>query len=107
MKKLLISLGLCVALVGCTTNQITVAYKTLYSVEHVTVSTYDGYLDSVVKGQTSTNSVPKVSKAFNDFQASYIVALDAAEFNTNALAPSSLLQESTDIITLINTVKGH
>lgn len=107
MKKLLLSLSLIVLMVGCTTTQQQTTYKTLYTVEHLTVSTYDGYLDTVIKGQTTTNSVPQVSKAYNDFQAAYIIALDAAEYNTNALAPENLVVESQDIINLINTVKGH
>lgn len=106
MKKLLAGLVAAVLIVGCTTTQQLRSYQTLYTVEHLTSDTYDGYLDTVIKGQTSTNSTPKVSKAFNLFQASYLVALDAAQYNTNALAPSSLVQESTDVINLINTVKG-
>jgi len=108
MKKLLASLGLvAIVAIGCTTTQQQTTFNTLYSLEHVTVATYDGYLDTVIKGQTSTNSVPQVSKAYNTFQASYLVALDAAQYNTNALAPNSLLVESQDVINLINTVKGH
>lgn len=109
MKKLilvpLVSIALLIA--GCTTTQQTTAYKTLYSVEHTTVSAYDGYIDTVIKGQTSTNQVPTVAKAFNTFQASYIIALDAVQYNTNALAPAALVQESQDVIGLIITAKGH
>lgn len=91
---------------GCTTSQQTITYKTLFSIEHVTVSAYDGYLDTVIKGQTSTNSLPLISRAYNTFQGSYLIALDVAQYNTNALAPAALITESQDIINLINTVKG-
>lgn len=105
--RLLLPLVSLVLLIGCTTSQIELAYKTLYSTEHTVISAYDGYLDTVVKGQTSTNSVPTISKAYNTFQASYIIALDAAQYNTNALAPSALVQEANDVVGLIITAKGH
>lgn len=112
MKKLavpailfLLAIGLCALPQGCASQQ-KVVFNTLYSVEHTTVAAYDGYMASVISGATSTNAVPKVSKGFNTFQASFLVALDAAQFNTNAIAPASLVQESSDLINLINTVKG-
>lgn len=120
MKNLLVKSLLCVALClpvaistvslvgcgGCTTSQQTTAFNTLYTVEHTTVAAYDGYLTSVIKGTTATNDLPKVSKAFNTFQKSFLVALDAAQFNTNALAPASLVTESQDLLNLLTTVKG-
>lgn len=89
---------------GCNTSQQQVAFNTLYSVEHTTVAAYDGYISGVIGGTVSTNGVPRVSKAFNTFQASFIVALDAAQFNTNSLAPNSLIVESQDVINLISAV---
>ena len=90
---------------GCKTSQQQAAFNTLYSVEHTTVSAYDGYLDLVVAGKLTTNAVPRVAKSFNTFQASFLVALDAAQFNTNALAPANLLVESQDVINLITQIK--
>jgi hypothetical protein len=97
--------GLSLLVSGCRTSQQQAAFNTLYSVEHVTVSAYDGYLDLVVTGKVSTNDVPRVSKSFNTFQASFLIALDAAQYNTNALAPASLLVESQDVINLITVIK--
>lgn len=107
MKKLLTSLSISALLfTGCALLQSNTPYKTLYTIEHTTSDAYDAYLDTVTKGSSSTNAVPSVSTKFNLFQASYLIALDAAQYNTNALAPSSLVQESSDVIDLINTVKG-
>lgn len=91
---------------GCSTTQQTVTYNTLYSVEHTTVAAYDGYVKAVITGQASTNGLPAVSKSFNAFQASFLVALDAAQFNTNALAPANLMVESADVINLISQFKS-
>ena len=100
------SIAVCLSTSGCTTTQRTVAYNSLYSVEKVTTGAYDSYLDSVIQGISTTNGVPRVSKAYNHFHASFLLALDSVQFNTNAIAPASLVVESGDIINLIQTVKG-
>lgn len=91
---------------ACNTSQQRIAFNTLYSVEKATTAAYDGYLDSVIKGVTPTNGVPKVSRAYNHFQSSFVVALDGVQFNTNALAPASLVVEAQDVVNLINNWKG-
>jgi hypothetical protein len=103
---LAVSIPSIVLIQGCTTSQQTIAYNTLYSVEHGVVSAYDGYLDTVVAGTTSTNGLHRVSVAYNTFQASFKIALDAAQFNTNALAPLNLQVEAADVINLIVLLKG-
>jgi hypothetical protein len=115
MKRLLQTLALVaiclspvvVSMTGCTTTQTRYAYNSLYTVEHVTHDAYSGYIDSVIARQTSTNGVPQVSSVYNKFQASFLVVLSAAQFNTNALAPASLEQESRDVINLIITLKNR
>lgn len=104
MKKLILSLLIVCA--GCTATQQKVTYNTIYSVEVSTKAAYDSYLTLVVKGQTTTNFVPQVTKVFNDFQAGAILATVATQNNTNALAPSSLIDEANAVINLINVVKG-
>lgn len=107
MKQLLTILSLFIAcLIGCTTTQQSVTYKTLFGLETATVGAYDAYSASVIKGAIATNDVPKVSHVFNDFQASMQVAIVAAQNNTNALAPASLVQESDAVINLITTITG-
>jgi hypothetical protein len=90
---------------GCTTAQQQTTYNSLFTVEHTVVSTYDGYLDLVIKGSVSTNGLPSVSKSYNTFQGAYLVALDAAQFNTNALAPANLITEAGDFVNLVNVIK--
>jgi hypothetical protein len=94
------------AVVGCVTTPKQAAFNSLYSVEKLTTGAYDGYIDSVLNGQSTTNGVPRVSSAYNKFQSSFVIALDAVQFNTNALAPTSLVIESGDVINLINQFKN-
>ncbi len=97
-------------LVGCKLSQQQVSYNTIASLESVTTAAYDGYSQYVISTLNTpapaTNAVPQVSKAFNDFQAAELIALDAVQNNTNALAPASLVTESEDVINLINSVKS-
>ena len=92
-------------LMGCKASQQQVAYNTIYSVQKATVASYDAYLSLVIQGKVATNDVPRVSKAFNVFQASSLVAMDGVQFNTNALAPASLVTEANDVINLITIAK--
>lgn len=106
MKKILLAVGLALLVAGCATSVQTVAYKTLFGLEVATTGAYDGYTKSVIAGAISTNSVPQVSHAFNDFQASMQVAIVVAQGNSNALAPANLVAESGAVINLITTVTG-
>lgn len=90
---------------GCKTSQQQTAYKTIYSLEKATTAAYDGYLDLVIAGKVGTNDMPKLAKAYNSFQAAELIALDAVQFNTNALAPANLVIESRDIINFINKIR--
>ena len=91
-----------VVFVGCKASQQRIAFNTLASIQTATVAAYDGYALGVVRKQIPTNDVPKVSQKFNLFQASWLVALDAVQYNTNALAPPSLEVISIDLLNLIN-----
>lgn len=89
---------------GCSTTQQRQAYNTIYSLERAAMAAYDSYMTGVIRGEIRTNDVPQVSKSFNVFQASMLVALDAAEFNRNAEAPASLSNQAADLLFLIKTV---
>ena len=107
MKKYILGcVGVAVLIVACATSPQKVAYTTLYGLEQGVVASYDGYVALVLKGSLPTNDVPKVAHAFNTFQASAVVALDAVEYNTNAIAPANLMVEGQDVINLITTVTG-
>lgn len=106
MKKLLFSISLGILLIGCTTSQQTTAFNTIYSVEKGTTAAFDGYISTVLDGTTSTNGLPRVASVYNVFQAGVKDALSAVQFNTNALAPASLIIESKDVINTIAAVKN-
>jgi hypothetical protein len=90
--------------IGCVTSHQQVVFNSLYTVDHTTVAAYDAYLDQVIAGHAPTNGVPRVSRAFNRFQIGFTIALDAAQYNTNAIAPTNLIIESKDVINLITAV---
>lgn len=99
------SLLAAIIIIGCTTSQQTAAFNTIYSLSHGVNSAYSAYCDGIIAGTYSTNSNPTIAKAFNDYQASSLVALDAVQYNTNALAPPALTTEAQDVINLITAAK--
>jgi hypothetical protein len=105
MKTILATLAICAVLIGCTTSQQSTAFKTLASAEATVNLANDSYQTLVIKGAIPTNTVPQVSKLYNDFQASELLALDAVQFNTNALSPTALVVEGQDFVNLINSIK--
>lgn len=92
---------------GCTTSQQRIAFNTIGSLETTTTAAVDGYFLAVAKGGVSTNGVPAVSRDYNKFQGGVLVALDIVQNNTNALAPASLQQLSTDLISEIGQFRGE
>lgn len=94
-----------VSLAGCTTTQQTASYKTLSSVESAVTTAYDVYTGQVAQGKIGTNDVPKVSKQFNQVQASLTLAATLAQNSTNALAPDALVAEAAAFINIINQIK--
>lgn len=106
MKTRIITfLSLCAILVivGCATQT---AFKTIASVQATGMAANDSYQSLVIRGALPTNDVPRESKAFNDLQASVLIALDAVQFNSNALAPSSLVVEGQDFVNLVTSIKS-
>jgi len=91
---------------GCTTSQQRIAFNTIGTLETATTAAVDGYFLAVTKGDVPTNGVPVVSRDYNKFQGGVIVALDLVQNNTNALAPASLQQLSTDLISEIGQFRG-
>ena len=96
-------LGLAIA-PGCTTTQQKTTYQTLGVLEQSSTAAVDGYYALVIRGTLPTNDVPRVTRAYNVFQAAIAVAIDGAAANTNALAPPSLVTLSQDLVNLVNTV---
>lgn len=93
--------GMIIMLLGCNTTQQRTAYNTLGSVESATTAGVDGYFLAAAKGMADTNGIPKVAKAYNQFQADMQVAVLLAQNNTNALAPSNIVAEATDVLNAV------
>lgn len=108
MKKLLLVPILSLAvLIGCTTSQQSTAFKSIATVEATVNVANDGYQQLVIVGQLPTNDVPKIAHLYNAFQASELIALDAVQFNTNALAPSALIIEGQDFVNVVTAIKSN
>jgi uncharacterized lipoprotein NlpE involved in copper resistance len=88
-------------IVGCNTTQQRTTYNTLGALEATATAAVDGYYAATIKGLAPTNGIPTVSKAFNEFQASFVVAIDLAQNNSNVLADTNLQQEAADVITAV------
>jgi hypothetical protein len=102
MKTIFLSSILALAiLVGCTTTQQRTTYNTLASTEATATAAVDGYFLATAKGLADTNGIPKVAKAFNDFQAVMQVAVLVAQNNSNALAPANVIQELSVVVSTV------
>lgn len=95
------------AVPGCTTSQQRVAYNSLYSVETSTTAAYDAYLHSVVLGKVTTNDVPQVTQAFNNFQLAMQAAVMVGQFNMTNAAPSNVTALASNVLSLIVKAKGR
>lgn len=107
-EMLAIALGIALiwlALSGCVSGRNT--YTTLASTEKAVVLSYEGYLDSVIKGQTRTNELPIVAKSFDVFQAEFRVAVDAASGNTNGPVTGDLSTKAANLIQQITNAKSQ
>lgn len=104
MKKLLVLVGL-IVLVGCATTQQRTTYNTLYSVEQTAMTSYDAYLDLVVKGKVATNDVPRVSRAFDAFQAQMQFAVKQSQYNWTNIAPADVTSALSNLVWTIQTAK--
>jgi len=92
-------------LIGCA-SQSKVLYNTLASVQVATTGAYNSYLDLVVQGKLTTNSVPVISKDYNLFQQVWSAAVYVAQWQTNSAVPQSVLDASSKVVTDINAAKG-
>lgn len=106
-KTLLLTALISIIVVGCTTSSQRTTYNTIATVEQTATLAVDDYYKLVIKGTVSTNGVPTVSKAFNDLQVTGQLAAVTAENGTNALAPSSLVLEASQLGVLITTFESN
>ncbi len=107
MKKSILSAFLVALIfVACSTTQQKTALVTIGALEASATGAVSSYYALVIKNQLPTNGVPKVSHAFNSFQASARLALEIVQQNTNAIAPGALVIESRDLLDLVNVISG-
>ncbi len=83
----------------CSQSQQRVTYNSLYSVGLGVNSAYAAYNDQVVAGKSTFS--PNVAKAYNDFQAAFNLAVQAAQLNTKAIAPQSLIDLANTVYATI------
>lgn len=102
---LILSLVVVISISCYSTHQQT-AFKTIATAEATVNTANDAYQTLVIKGYLPTNDVPKVAHLYNQFQAAELLALDAVQFNTNAVAPTNLVVESQDFVNLITTIEA-
>ena len=105
--KYAISVALALAvLLGCNTAQRRLAYNSISSVGHGVDLSMKAYMDLVVADKVSRQSLPEVARAYNDFQAAFSLAVQAAQFASNAPASSDLVKSAASFTALINASKG-
>lgn len=71
----------------CSQSQQTITFNTIYSLGQAVNQAYAAYMDKVVAGTATFNVT--VAKAYNDFQAAFLVSVNAAQ-TVNAPAPANL-----------------
>lgn len=89
--------------VGCNLTPQTAAFNTIGSLESGVTGAYDGYIQAILAKQVTTNSLPLVSQSFNQFQSDALLATIVLNNNTNALAPTALIDESAALLNVITT----
>jgi len=106
MKKLtqIGALFCLLAFAGCATNRA--VYNTLASVKATTDTAVSGYFDMVAKQQASIKGVPAVARAYDTFEVAFGFAIQMAQFNTNTVAPPSVVITSSEVLTAIIAAKG-
>lgn len=92
-------------LIGCVSASKTV-YNTLASVQVTTSGAYSAYLDLVVQGKLTTNSVPLVSKDYTIYQTVWNTAVSVASLGVNAPATQPVTDAAAKVVADITIAKG-
>lgn len=77
------------------------AYNTIATELATVNSSYAAYVELVLLGKVKTNDFPKVTRAYETFQKSAQIAIELANFNTNAIAPPSVSSNSWFVLRTI------
>ena len=108
MAACLCAATVAIPLAGCkspTVSQQRQTFNTVWSVAQTVDTSYRTYLDLVITGQLKTNGVPKVSRAYNDFQTTLKLTLAVVVVNTNAQPPAELISRAGNFTTVLTSVK--
>jgi hypothetical protein len=89
--------------VACNTTQQRITANTLGAAEATATAAVDNYYKATIMGLARTNGIPAVSRTFNIFQGTMVLAVDLAQNNTNSLAPASINQELSDLLKVIGS----
>lgn len=96
-------IALCLGISACNTTQQRTAYTSIAVAETIATASVNSYFDLVIQGLVPTNDVPRISKSYNAFQQSAILAAAIAQNGTNAIAPSALIAEMSDLTNLVQS----
>lgn len=113
MKKLLLCLVLiCLplsipVLTGCKAPTQKQTVNTLFTLHKSVDATLNGYLDLVIQHTVKTNGVPRVLKAYGDFQVAYNAALSFVAWNTNAMPTSQVVAAAATFSQVVTDEKGR
>jgi hypothetical protein len=110
MKMLKYSMPLLVGialLLGACKSPQTTAYNTLHTLEHSTTAAYDTFIYGVIRGNFKTNDVPTVSRNYDQFQIGMRGAVELAQFNYEAIAPSNVVHLGSVVIKSILEAKAR
>lgn len=81
------------------------AYNTLYSAHVTADAALKTYYNLVIAGVLPTNSVPRVTAAYGDFQAVFNAALQVVANDPNAPAPVTVVEAMTKLNAIVNEAR--
>lgn len=90
-------LGVWLFVVGC----VTPAHKSLYAVGKAVDVSVTVYFDLVVKGLVRTNDVPKVSKAYNQFQFVFSNAVVLVRMDSKAPPDTNVIASAGRVLNIV------
>jgi hypothetical protein len=105
VKTGLLSLAFAICAVfiaGCTTTAQTTTFNTLQTIETTADASYSTYVGLVIKGSIATNSLPQISKAYNDLHSAIALAATLDQSGTNYLVSTNITVELTSLVNLIS-----
>lgn len=91
-------------IVGCAMNRA--VYNSLATSKAAADGSVAAYYDLVVRGEVATNGVPRVSHAYNMFQAAFGTAVELASLDTNSVTPQLVTGALSNLVWTITEVKG-